>query len=89
MENPLYTRKLTNADSPFVITEEMGIQKYSLVLVAGTGTIAGTGRLGALIANAIDLVVGTPISIESHNGSCCATITIGAASTVDFMALKG
>lgn len=86
MEAHLFTKKLTNADSPFEIKEEYGVTNYSILLKNGAATIIGDKKLGGMSPDAIDLVEGTPFNGSNGNGVCCLIITIAGGGEVDFAA---
>ena len=83
---PLFTRRLTDADSPFTISSTSGITKWSMLLKSGTATLTGTRKLGSLESTAIDLVEGVPINASSEETPCCFELTLAGGAIVDFMA---
>lgn len=85
-DNPMFTRRLTSADSPFTISKDSGIAKWSMLLVSGAATLKGTRKIGNLESTPIDLVEGSPINASSSDGVCCFVLEIAGGAFVDFLA---
>ena len=53
---PIFTGTLTNSDSPFTITSEMGVSNISILnLSSVTATVLGTRSLGSKTPSAINI----------------------------------
>lgn len=83
---PLFTKTLTSVDSPFTITEDDGITKWSLETVTGPCTIEGTMKIGTKSSGPIEIAEGKTVADTSDKARCCLTLTIPDGSTVIFMA---
>ena len=86
LSSKLFTRTLTNADSPVVIIQKQGITKFSLEVTTGTCEILGTLKLGSLESNAVELTEGQVVTDTSQGGGCEITITIPKGSVVKMIA---
>lgn len=87
MQTPLFTRTLTDADSPFELTQNDGISKYSFKVTTGTCTLLGTKIIGGTIQpNAITFEEGETFSDSSGASLCCITLTIAPGAVVRFAA---
>jgi len=85
-ESPLFTRRLTDADSPFTLSSDSGITKWSIKLVSGAATLKGTRKLGDLESTPIDLAEEQPINASDEDGNCCFELEIAGGAIVDFIA---
>lgn len=76
----IFTKTITS--STFVIDGDMGFNAVSFVLVSGTGTFTGTLNVTGTPSTAIDLVVGTPVTITANGQYPLDELTINASSGV-------
>jgi hypothetical protein len=86
-----FSRALVEGDSPFTITESMGIKAFSLQGTSDTAvTIIGTETLGGLASGAISLTETDPsFNVQTVNSNVLGawTITIPSGATANFVAL--
>ena len=75
----IFTKTITN--TTFEVIASMGFNAISLVLVSGTGSFTGTLNVGTP-STAIDLVVGTPVTISANGQYPLDELTITASSGV-------
>lgn len=83
---PLFTKTLTSEDSPFTITENDGITKWSLKAITGACSITGTMKIRNMSSGTIEIAEGETVSDTSDTARCCLTLTIPDGSVVSFMA---
>ncbi len=70
----IWTKEITNTS--LVITEDFGLKSISILLKSGTGSIDGTLTLeNGVTSDAINLVVGTPLTLSGYTPLDGITIT--------------
>lgn len=80
----IFTKVITN--STFNVVGSMGFNAISFVLISGTGTFTGTLNVTGTSSTAIDLVVGTPVTITANGQYPLDELTINASSgSVNFL----
>lgn len=81
LSSDLFTRILTTADSPFVVTASDGLSLGSLKVSSdGAGSIQGSRSVGGLSSEAVPLSAGDVFSFSSNNGISTFTITISSGT---------
>lgn len=80
----IFTKTITN--TTFTVVGNMGFNAISFVLVSGAGSFTGTLNVAGTSSTAIDLVVGTPVTITANGQYPLDELTITAsAGVVNFL----
>lgn len=87
LQEAVFTRSLTNADSPFQITEDDGIQKASIKCTSLTACqITGTKSIRGTTSNAVSLSQNQVLNLSAEKGILQFTITIPVGATCELVA---
>ena len=77
LASQIFTRGLTSANSPFVLTAQDGLSLSSIkVGVGGAGTITGTRSVAGLTSQPIPIVEGDVVNFSTDKGIDEVTIVI-------------
>ena len=85
----LWTKQLTEADSPFIVQQNYGFSKFNVVCETKTAIIlTGTGIVGVHASSPINLNQGESFGWDEESPCEDWTITIPSGATCKCIAVK-
>jgi hypothetical protein len=79
-----YTKKLTSGNS-LNIDKSQNVQSVSIMVVSGTATITGTGKLGSAASEALTLSAGSSITLNSKDSNSPVEFNITSNGEVNII----